>query len=679
MLVLGIGAAACQAPGPGTDPTSTTSTSSTSTSTTVQPAPGTKRIDLEVLVVSSGDVGTASVRDLLLQEGVPWEELDLLDPERPRIDASYLADTVDGLRRSRFQAVVLPDAAPVALDDAELRALDAVQEEFGIRRLATYTYPSGTVGLETPEYSGSLDGATGQLTGAALAGSWGYLRGPVAFDDVDPEVSETYGYLARPAEPSAHSSFEPLLELTEGGVSGTVMGVHREHGREQLVVTASLNSFQRQLLVLGTGIVDWLTRGVHLGARQNHLTVHADDVLVPNDRWSIEHDCTPEVDCAGDVALPTIRMDATDAAALAAWQLDRGFLIDLVANGEGALLDRAPDGSTTGLTAELLERRSSFRWINHTWSHEYLGCVQDRSATSWECATDEDGVVWNGPELISDQIERNLDWAAGVDVAMDRRELVTGEHSGLRRAPEEPSDNPHLAPELRAAGVEVVASDASRELRQRRLGDGSVVTLPRYPFNLFYNTATIEEQVDEYNWIYTTTEDGGSGICEVDERSTCIEPLDPTTGFDDHIRPLEAHLSSLRVLNGLPLPHYAHQSDLTEDRLLLDVLDDVLGWYRGVFASNTPLVNPGMRQAASSLERIQAWRDSLVAGEPAATAHLVGDRLVIESAQDRVVPLTVPSGATRDGQPAGTPYGTGLRSWAELPAGGALTVDLLGS
>lgn len=665
-MAIGLAATACQSP-PNGDGTTTTT------------VPATSRIDLRVLVVTNGDVGTASMRDLLRIEGVPWEEVDLLDPDRPAIDRSFLADTLGGVRRSRFQAVVLPDAAPSGMTAAEMAAVEAVQDEFGIRRLATYTYPSAAVGLGAPGFAGTLDGSTGQLTAAALADSWSYLRGPVAFDDVDPTVSESYGYLAQPMT-TGGSSFEPLLEvLAPGGGSGAVMGVHREQGREELVITASLNSFQRQLLVLGSGIVDWLTRGVHLGARQNHFTVHADDVLVPNNRWSIEHDCTASVDCPPGVALPPIRMDATDAAVLSDWQAANGFGIDLVANGEGALLDTAPDGTTTGLTAELMDRRDEFRWVNHTWSHEYLGCVQDWSVTPWVCTPDGGGVVWNGPDLVRDQVELNLAWAAGAGVAMDRRELVTGEHSGLRRTPQEPSDNPHLGPELAAAGVEVVASDASRELRQRRLGDGSVVTLPRYPLNVFYNTETRQEQVDEYNWIYTTAADGGSGLCEIVPGTTCIEPLDLDTGFDGYIRPLEARLASLRVLNGLPLPHYAHQSDLTGDRLLLDVLDDVLDWYRRTFTAQAPLVNPSMVDAAALLERIQSWRDSLDAGQPAASAYLVGDRLVVGSTGATPVPLTVPTGSTVDGGPAGTPYGTDLHSWLEIPAGGAVTVDLAGS
>ena len=665
----------CQAPPPAPGgPMSTTTTTTT-------PPGAVQRIDLEVLVVSADDIGTAAISGLLTRGGVPWTEVDLTDPGRARIDEGFLADTVGGVRRSRFQGIVLPDARPSGLSPAEMTAIDAVQDEFGIRRIAAFTFPGAAVGLSAPLYAGPVDGLTGRLTPSALAGSWGYLRGEVAFDDIDPAVPESYGFLSTPIpdDPGSGSSFESVLEMpVPGGGTGVVAGVHRIDRREQLVLTASMNVFQRQLLVLGDGVVDWLTRGVHLGANQNHFTVHADDVFVPNARWSIPGNCTPGSDCPPGVSTPTIRMQESDVVELAAWQQRNDYLIDLAHNGEGHEEIVRPPGGWPGapdpMGSRLITQSSSFRWINHTWSHEYLGCMQDRSTVPWTCVADGAGVQWASGDLISQQVGDNLAWSASRGIATDPRVLVTGEHSGLRRPPQEPSDNPFLAPRLEQLGVEVVASDASYEPRQRLLGNGSIRTLPRYPFNLFYNVATRAELVDEYNWIYNSAADGGSGLCTIDPRSACIAPLDLNTGFDGYIRPLEARLASLRILNGLPQPHYAHQSDLTEDRLLLDVVGDILAWYRAAFTADTPLLNPTMWDAAQRLGRIQAWRDALAAPQHGVTAYLLGDELIVESDSARPVPVTVPLGSTTAGAPFGERYGVAAQAWAPVEAGAPLVV-----
>ncbi|MCO5322138.1 MAG: hypothetical protein M9922_12165 [Microthrixaceae bacterium] len=52
------------------------------------------------------------MRTALDLHGVPYLEVDLNSPSRSTITPGFLADTVDGARRSRFQAVVAPTALP---------------------------------------------------------------------------------------------------------------------------------------------------------------------------------------------------------------------------------------------------------------------------------------------------------------------------------------------------------------------------------------------------------------------------------------------------------------------------------------------------------------------------------------------------------------------------------------
>ncbi len=225
--------------------------------------------------------------------------------------------------------------------------------------------------------------------------------------------------------------------------------------------------------------------------------------------------------------------------------------------------------------------------------------------------------LWVGRAELSAQIRDNHDWAVRKGIAVDRSELVTGEHSGLKTLPQQPVDNPNLAGALADNGVKWTGSDNSREPQQRTVGTatGAAKTVPRHPVNVYYNVGTAAEMADEYNWVYTSRADGGSGICESNPASTCLPaPLPVATGYADHIVPQEARTALSHVLGNDPRPHYVHQSNLAEERLLYPVLDRVLADYRGLFAPSAPLVNPAQRDVGTELTRRAAWDQALAAG-----------------------------------------------------------------
>lgn len=74
----------------------------------------TPRVELRVLIVSDGGPATDAIAAGLSAAGTPYTEVDLRQSGRPVIDAGFLADTVDGVPRARFQAVVLPNDNPLA-------------------------------------------------------------------------------------------------------------------------------------------------------------------------------------------------------------------------------------------------------------------------------------------------------------------------------------------------------------------------------------------------------------------------------------------------------------------------------------------------------------------------------------------------------------------------------------
>ncbi|WP_073488822.1 hypothetical protein [Streptoalloteichus hindustanus] len=617
------------------------------------------RIDLRVLLVTDGSHSVEAIRHFLQLEGVPTTVVDLAGGTRQKITPDFLADQVDGVDRAKFQAVVLPSASTPGLAAAEHTALADYERRFRIRELDAFSWPGADVGLNTPRYAGGLDGITSTVS---TAGPFRYLRGPVRFEDNSPTVTESYGYLAEPLpdDPAVGRRFETVLTApVPGGAGerGVLAGVLHENGRERLVLTFASNPHQQQSQVLSHGLITWLTRGVHLGYQRNYFSVHIDDVFLPDARWSVEHNCTPGDGCPPGVPkTPDIRMNPLDVTHLLDWQRRNDFPMDMYYNGEGS--DEAVDrDGVDPLTTSFVTLRSSFRWANHTYTHAFLGCVQDYTVVPWRCATDPatGQVLYASQEQIAEEISRNLQWARDRGLAIREDELVTGEHSGMRLVPQQPIDNPNLAPALTQTGIRWIGSDNSRDPVQRRIG--SALTVPRYPLNTFYNVAKVVEEVDEYNWIYTSRADGGSGICEDNpQTTTCIRPLDLTTGYREKIVPEGVAMTMRHVLGNDPRPHYAHQSNLAEDRILYPMVEGVLQGYRAIYAANAPIVNPRLSEAGLQLQRQAAWRQAVERGD--VVAYQRGGVVTVQGPAGVEVPLTVPEGA-RVGTATGPAYGEG--------------------
>lgn len=640
------------------------------------------RIDLKVLVVDNGDGPVKAVTAQLKSTGIPYTTIDLNDSGRPKITASFLSDTVSGRPRAKFQGVVLPNEAPFGAGSAEQTALETYERTYGIPQVDAYTWAHPEVGLDyTSEggWAGTLDGREASVTAAGKAGWFGYLDGAFRFEDNAPAVQESYGYAARP-----RSGFTSYVDIpVPGGTGrGSLVGEYAHDGRRELVVTFAYNNSQQQFRLLARGIVEWLTQGVHLGQTRNSFAVHVDDVFAPDSRWDTERNCTPgDFDCAGGDGEGTtpIRMTADDAAYAAQWQREHGFIMDMVFNAGSGEEWKTEHGGTDALAARLLADKAQYRWVNHTYTHPFLGCVQDTSSVPWSCAKNADGSTkYMSRAEIAAQIRDNHNWAVNKGLPVDRTELVTGEHSGLKTLPQQPNDNPDLAGALADTGVKWIASDNSREPEQRAVGNA--LTVPRHPMNVYYNVGTAAEMADEYNWVYTSRADGGSGVCEDNPTSTCLdEPLDPATGYAGHIVPQEARIALGHVLAGDPRPHYAHQSNLAEDRLLYPVMEKVLADYRALFTDSTPLENPRQSAIGTEVQRRAAWQTALVNNR--VTAYRIGNTVTVTAPSGTQIPVTAPEGTKKQlllGTSAfGTPY-AGARSAWTIPAAlqSALTLKL---
>lgn len=621
------------------------------------------RIELRVLVVTDGSTEVEAVRETLARFGVPVTVVDLTAQGRPVIDAAFLAGNVSGKPDVHFQGVVTPDQAPPALAPAELAAIHDAQLLYGIRQLDASVKAGVPVGLYDPfdfrGYVGQYDGMTAQLTPEALAGDFADSRGPVPFEDPTPDVADSWVEIA-PFLPGYHPFLVGQVPGTDR--TGSLAGVLAVNGREEMSLNFSYTADSIQFQALAPGIVRWLTRGVHLGFERTYLAMHIDDILLPNTRWVMGTHCTASADCPqGTPAQPLIRMTPEDVDYLVEWQRRSGFRLTLAYNGFGAA-SAAPDGSDPLLGA-LVAAKDQFGWVSHTWSHMYLGCIRDWSVTPWRCAT-VPYLGWTryvNESRISEEITRNLDFARQYGLPIDPAELVTGEHSGLRAPPQMTEDSPELADALDATGVRVVASDASEETTPRMVGDAA--TVPRYPLALDFDTATIPETIDQYNWRHTSVADGGAGTCDAD--ASCRPPVATGTGFTEEIVPAEAGDVLEHMLANDPRPHYAHQPQLTEDRTLYPVLDRALGTYRSLFADSRPIITPTMTEAHTVLDEQGRWAAALAGG--GVRAFLSDGVVTVETDRQVDVPVTVPPG-TREagGADFGTVYGAGRSGWLQV-------------
>lgn len=644
-----------------------------------------QRIDLRVLLVSDGSPTVEAIARELTQEHVPYAEVRLDNPSRPVITSSFLAGTAPTGPRAYYQAVVLPNAAPAGMTAAELEALAAFETTFGVRQVNAYVYPNASVGLSAPVapdgWGGTLDGLRVATTSAGRSAGFSYLAAPVAFEDIDPTVGESFGYLAKPLPSTATQSFTTLIDGPIPGTSarGSLIGVLKQGAREQLVLTAAMNASQSHFQFLAHGLITWATRGVHLGYDRNYFSVHVDDVFAYDSRWSITGRCTPGEDCRNGEVTADIRMQSSDVDALMSYQNANMVKPVMVFNGNGSVEYAATHGSDP-----LLSKFRSYGWaqpwINHTYNHDYLGCIQAFEVVPWRCASDPGTgeTVWRSQSDIQSEVSQNIDFARANRIPMDATELVTGEHSGLFLLPQQPTDNPNLAPALAATGIRFLGSDNSRDPEPRQVGPAG--TVPRHPMSVFFNAATRAEEVSEYNWLYTSREDGGSGLCSDNPATmTCIAPLDPATGFESYIVPLEGRIDLMHILNNDPRPHFAHQSNLTEDRILYPVLDEILRRYRSVMSSTAPLVQPTFKGAGQVLARDRAWSDL---PQGSFSAYTLNGWLTVEASAGTVnVPITVPL-STRVSWFLGTLFGeryAGERSaWASIRAGRPLNLLLPG-
>jgi hypothetical protein len=237
--------------------------------------------------------------------------------------------------------------------------------------------------------------------------------------------------------------------------------------------------------------------------------------------------------------------------------------------------------------------------------------------------------------------------------------------------------NAAFGPAMTAAGVRTVASDASKTYPKSPLSlagemwpagtaftNDGVTAVPRYPTNVYYNTATQAQQLDEYNWLYTSPPVGN--CTPVAGVTTCnTAPVTWSTYVAN-----EASIMFGHVMGNDPRPHYFHQTNLAQTStatggVMYPVVDELLTRYRGVFADNAPLVQPSHTQIAAVLARDTQWQADLAAGR--VSAYLLDGTVHVDTTASVAVALT--------GTTVGDSYGAQRSGWATVSGAAEFAVD----
>lgn len=374
-------------------------------------------VDLRVLIVSVGtpavDPGLDLMDDLLDQLGVPYDVLD-----------SSTTDLTEDLLRSGdhgyYNGVIvtvsdtyLPGVGGAGLSQAEWTILHDYEREFGVKEAVLAGWPS-TGG--TPNYGmanmAAATGSTARWTPAAAGSIFSYVNQSTDMTITDFGFSATGRGL--PGDPTVTAYLEDAANPGNGLVSHLVY----PDGREVLLSTISNAWFLEYSQVLAYGFLDFATSGVHLGARQVHLSTHVDDLFLSAARWDPVANVTtfddPYRTTPADIAATIAAQDTF----VSTFATIGDFKVDMAFNGLGAGgTDPAPateatlDGDTYVDEARPDLNRADtvgLRVRAHPSSPEarqsLIGFTLPTDTTNWEQATLGLGVSTPGDATIDVQI-----------------------------------------------------------------------------------------------------------------------------------------------------------------------------------------------------------------------------------------------------------------------------------
>ena len=242
-------------------------------------------LDLRVLLIGgaggASDPTTAAWASALADQGVAYTQVDATGAVGSE---TVTLPTLSSGTTGDYNGVVISDS-PADFAAGALSSVFSYEASFGVNQVDGYTAPFYG---ETLVAGGALDGTTGRLTPAGLAGLPA-LAGPVPFD------TGTVGYAATA---TAGAPFTPWLSCQATPAvatcpSGDVLaGVYQHPSSDpqanvsELELNFDYNATQLQWLLMAPGLINWVTHDTHLGLQRNYVEMDIDDTFTPDNAWS---------------------------------------------------------------------------------------------------------------------------------------------------------------------------------------------------------------------------------------------------------------------------------------------------------------------------------------------------------------------------------------------------------
>ncbi|TSA87638.1 hypothetical protein FNU79_03970 [Deinococcus detaillensis] len=505
-------------------------------------------VGLKVLILSAGtsDFGLPAAKAMLEQAGVPY---DVVNPATGWNASALVAADGSG----KYQGVMLTsgnlayEASPgvwqSALDWAGWNLLWQYEQEYQVRQLSLYTYPSSW-----PEDYGLRD--AGSASGSAVARL--SSGGAQVFSDLRPgtslPINYAYNYPANVvAVPGVSTT--PLLSDTSGRVLAALSSTG---GRERLAMTFAQNPYLLHSELLSYSLVNWLTKGVYLGEYRRFNQLDIDDWFLAGDVFDAATK-TLQPDAFRISAVDALALPGQQAALRSMYPVASAFKFAMMYNGGGADLTAPASCNPSVSSPDKLSSATrcvagQFDWVSHTKDHLYMDLLN--YADSY------------------DQIKPNFDIGAAMGLPVSTKVVLSGDMSGLGYYNPNGdgvktnyglgASNPNFLLAAQNSGVKYIPSnhsvDGQWDVNCSSCGvvhplNPNIFLVPRWPTNMFYSVTNPAQATAAYNSVYAP---GGTA-------PYWNHALSYTEFLDK-----ETDLALNHLLSGAAFPHYMHQDNLRQ-------------------------------------------------------------------------------------------------------------------
>lgn len=607
-------------------------------------------LDMKILVIAgtSSETGYQSITSELGQIGVPYQGLVLnsitKDSAGNRLSNFAFSDSATG--NGLYQGIILTDSTFAAcgsscLSTADWTKLNTYASQFNVRVVSYYTQPQAQWGLVAGD-SGSTYTASNPLNVSVTQAGATVFSDLNASNAIPVSGQGSKGIRVYRATTTAAQNETTTALLTAGAYTVAVTHTTAD-GREVMALTMDNAPGLLHSEAFGYGIVNWVTRGIFIGARRIYLNPQIDDMLLGNRLYA---PTLPQ--CPNDESCPTLFASAQDIQALVNWQnnlksdpMFATFHSTYGLNGVGTTWFPKTDP----VFAAIASLGSNFAWLSHTWDHPNLDCYSVTSKGTCVPATLAQSLS---------ELNQNIAVAPSLGITLDRTSMITPFGSGLT--------NPNFMSAAAQTGIQFIMSSAPPADPQTGVVspvNSAIYQIPRVAPNLFDDVSVPQSGAygswtDEYNAMFGPN--GTQPTYSQNQTYTQILDHESDTIFLDQMLTYDPCLLAFHIDN-------ASAYDGTHS-MYSDLLDATIAKYRKVFT--LPVLTLDMKDLGPVLMNRASIKTSGVTG-----VYTPGVSVVLTATKAGTIPVT---GACS--QPSCGTYGGQIQDNVAIAASSTVTLSL---